>query len=179
MKHIQRRLMLIVVCAMALVYVAFLIWLNVTYQIAFNRAFSTYVASRIDRNVKFNSYEFQTRGVKYGMTEQEVDSLMEGATENTDLMRELFRDGHASDQLAKRYTFVYQPEYKFPLKGEETPLIVELFNVVFDRQGKVVRLERYLHMRFDLCFREMRYGDGIANWDLNGDAPTAETTKGR
>jgi hypothetical protein len=96
---------------------------------------------------RYDSTQFITRGVTHGMSVEEVDRMMAGASECSDLAY-MTRAG----EFLKMYSFRYGPPWKNPFTGQTKYLYQEWFWVYFDEQKRAVRLERVDNGEPDLWY---------------------------
>ena len=155
----RRRLTIILAAAVGIVIIGalgVLIPLRMQFERERILALEAYHASRSNARWPIDGYEFATRGIPCGVSEQEVDAIIPDANEKSRLVRT--EDG----DFAKLYRIVYQPEYRVPWSDRSEPIVTETFFIRFKLHGGAYRLERTLAVtggtlemtKWDLCSKQ-------------------------
>jgi len=161
MREPQKKTVLVVALTIIVLLCIILLFVRkYQYEVVFQQAFSNFIQSRKKEFTDLDEFEFQTFGLKYGMTVEEVDQLMAGADEVDGPMR-MKRSGLIYGTYEKHYFFLYRPKHTVPFSDETIPLISERFFVFFNDEGKVVSLKRWLFLRGD------SNRTGSTTWDLS------------
>jgi hypothetical protein len=86
-----------------------------------------------------DSVDFIAHGVRYGMTIDEVDRLMQDAYERSPLYRTI---EPPTGELSRKYHFRYGPTWRLPFEDKGRYVIKETIEVYFDSECRAFRLER-------------------------------------
>jgi hypothetical protein len=153
----MRRLAAILV-AVAVVIIGVIIgagiYLRAQFNEAYRLAFEAHRHSRSHPEWPMVGYDFVTRGIRCGASEQEVDAIIHDATETSRLVQ---MDG---GNFAKLYYVVYQPRFLPPFSTESQPIVTEKFFVWFRPSDGAYRLERTITVTGHSS------QSGTTTWDL-------------
>jgi len=142
---------IIIIIIFVIVFIFMILRENIIFRNLAIKARIEYENSRIDPSWEPESYEFLTQGIFYNMTEKEVNSIMQNASEKyyhlSSERRSIYEAPVKWNGYVNLYFFEYGNKYYNPFTKREADLFNEKYVIYFDPKGLTKKIRRSIFQR--------------------------------